>query len=101
MARRRIGGDEGAGLIEYALLLMLIGVISIGALSFAGDEVKDVFQETGLALADDPQTQGTELVPAVFLPDNDYGDPSLSYDDDDDWDDDDDDDDDDDEDDDD
>jgi pilus assembly protein Flp/PilA len=36
MEYRRLQGDEGASLVEYALLLALIAFVCIGALSFFG-----------------------------------------------------------------
>lgn len=35
---RRLQGEEGASLVEYALLLALIAVVCIGALQFFGGE---------------------------------------------------------------
>lgn len=37
----RCTGDEGAGLVEYALLLALIVVVCIGAVTFLGTNLND------------------------------------------------------------
>jgi pilus assembly protein Flp/PilA len=41
--------DEGQGLVEYALLLSLIAVVSIGAITTLGDKVKKVFDDINAA----------------------------------------------------
>jgi pilus assembly protein Flp/PilA len=41
--------DEGQGLVEYALLLSLIAVVSIGAITTLGGKVKKVFDDINAA----------------------------------------------------
>jgi len=38
-------GEEGQGLVEYALILVLVSIISIGALTLLGTSISDVFGE--------------------------------------------------------
>ena len=38
MAQRRCHGDEGASLVEYALLLALIAMVCIAAVTFLGTQ---------------------------------------------------------------
>lgn len=37
--------SEGQGLVEYALILVLVSIISIGALTLLGTSISDVFGE--------------------------------------------------------
>ena len=37
--------EEGQGLVEYALILVLVSIISIGALTLLGTSISDVFGE--------------------------------------------------------
>lgn len=39
--------EEGQGLVEYALILVLIAIVVIAALTFLGDKVNDTFQNIG------------------------------------------------------
>jgi pilus assembly protein Flp/PilA len=36
--------EEGAGLVEYALLVVLIAIVCIGAITATGTSVRGVFQ---------------------------------------------------------
>ena len=40
-------GDEGASLVEYALLVALIAVVCIAAVTTLGEEAADKFSEVG------------------------------------------------------
>lgn len=42
--------EEGQGLVEYALILVLIAIVVIAALSFLGEKVNDTFQNIGQQL---------------------------------------------------
>jgi len=42
--------ERGASMVEYALLVVLIAIIAILAITFAGDQVSDTFSEIGSAL---------------------------------------------------
>jgi pilus assembly protein Flp/PilA len=42
--------EEGQGLVEYALILSLVSVVSIGLLTIVGTDVKAVFQDVVDAL---------------------------------------------------
>lgn len=37
--------DEGQGMVEYALILVLVSVVAIAILGTVGGNVKDVFQK--------------------------------------------------------
>jgi pilus assembly protein Flp/PilA len=37
-----LGGDEGQGLVEYALILVLVSIVAIGALGLIGTNVNTV-----------------------------------------------------------
>ena len=39
--------EEGQGLVEYALILVLIAIVVIAALTFLGNKVNDTFQNIG------------------------------------------------------
>lgn len=39
--------EEGQGLVEYALILVLVSIVVIVALSFLGGVVNDTFQTIG------------------------------------------------------
>ena len=43
--------DEGASLVEYALLLVLIAVVAIVAIGIVGKEVNSTFVEIGGSMA--------------------------------------------------
>jgi pilus assembly protein Flp/PilA len=42
--------EEGQGLVEYALILVLIAIVVIAALTFLGKKVNDTFQNIGTKL---------------------------------------------------
>jgi Flp pilus assembly pilin Flp len=42
--------ERGASMVEYALLVVLIAIIAILAISFAGEQVSETFSEIGSAL---------------------------------------------------
>ena len=43
--------DEGQDLLEYALLVALIALVSVGVIGTAGTNVKAIFTSIGTALA--------------------------------------------------
>ena len=43
--------ERGASLVEYALLVVLIAIVAILAVRFAGNEVSSTFSEVGSNLA--------------------------------------------------
>ena len=45
---------EGQGLVEYALILVLISVVAIVALQVLGDEIRAVFDDVTSTLSDRP-----------------------------------------------
>lgn len=46
----RFNSEDGASMVEYALLVALIAVIAIVAVAFLGNEVSTEFNEVGNAL---------------------------------------------------
>ncbi len=42
--------ERGASMVEYALLVVLIAIIAILAITFAGGQVSETFSEIGSAL---------------------------------------------------
>jgi pilus assembly protein Flp/PilA len=52
--------EEGQGLVEYALILVLIAVVVIVALSFLGDEINRIFNAIGSIL----ESQDTDGIQA-------------------------------------
>ena len=47
---RRFGGDEGASLVEYALLIALIAVVCISALTYFQAETSQTLSESASAI---------------------------------------------------
>jgi pilus assembly protein Flp/PilA len=45
MLRSFFAKEEGQGLVEYALILVLIAIVVIGILTFLGGQVSTVFSE--------------------------------------------------------
>ena len=45
--RERLRPDDGATLVEYALLVVLIAILALVAISFTGAQVSDTFSEIG------------------------------------------------------
>lgn len=43
--------DKGASMVEYALLVVLIAIVALIAVSFAGQQVSDTFSEIGSGLS--------------------------------------------------
>lgn len=43
--------DRGAGMVEYALLVVLIALIAFIAIQFAGNQVSTVFSNVGNSLS--------------------------------------------------
>jgi pilus assembly protein Flp/PilA len=48
--RRFIRNDEGQDLLEYALLISLIALVSVLAITSAGENVKAIFEKITTAL---------------------------------------------------
>ncbi|MPZ23853.1 MAG: Flp family type IVb pilin [Dehalococcoidia bacterium] len=46
-----VRGEKGQGLVEYALILVLVSVVLIGALGFLADDIEAAFDAVGDALA--------------------------------------------------
>jgi Flp pilus assembly pilin Flp len=46
----RIKEDEGASMVEYALLIVLIAIIALLAIRLAGNQVSSAFSEIGSGL---------------------------------------------------
>ena len=53
MRKRNLFHKKGQGLVEYALILALIAIVSIVALSLLGTTVSDVFSQITEALSGD------------------------------------------------
>ena len=49
-ARPALAREEGATLVEYALLVVLIAIVAVLAISFAGEQVSKTFSEIGSEL---------------------------------------------------
>jgi len=49
---RFIQDEEGASMVEYALLVALIAVVVIAAALFLGEEISEKFSEVGDTLSD-------------------------------------------------
>lgn len=47
MLRNFFAHEEGQGLVEYALILVLIAIVVIGALTFLGSQVDAIFNMIG------------------------------------------------------
>jgi Flp pilus assembly pilin Flp len=47
---RRFGGDDGASLVEYALLVALIAVVCISALTYFQQETSQSLSESASAI---------------------------------------------------
>ena len=41
----KMSDEKGQGLVEYALILVLVAIVSIVVLGFMGTGVRDVFQQ--------------------------------------------------------
>ena len=48
--RVRFGGDEGASLVEYALLVALIAVVCIAAITLLGNSASTKFSQVSTSL---------------------------------------------------
>jgi pilus assembly protein Flp/PilA len=57
---RSMLGETGASLVEYALLLALIAVISIGAITLVGQNAEATFDCVGIELGD-PEIRHTVI----------------------------------------
>ena len=44
------GEEQGQGLVEYALILVLISIVSIGIITLVGSNVADLFTSVNNAL---------------------------------------------------
>lgn len=47
MLRSFFAKEEGQGLVEYALILVLIAVVVIGALTLLGENIANLFNRLG------------------------------------------------------
>jgi pilus assembly protein Flp/PilA len=52
--RERIGREEGQALVEYALILALVSIVSILVLQALGLDIKGVFQRVETAVSNTP-----------------------------------------------
>ena len=43
--------DEGQGMVEYALILVLVSVVAIATLTLLGPQISDIFQKISDSLA--------------------------------------------------
>ena len=50
-ARLHAGGESGASLVEYALLVSLIALVCIAAMTFLGNSTADSYDSFGSSLA--------------------------------------------------
>jgi Flp pilus assembly pilin Flp len=48
--KSHLTNDEGASMVEYALLVVLIAIVALLAVAFAGTEVSETFSEIGSGL---------------------------------------------------
>lgn len=53
-ARERIEREEGQALVEYALILALVSIVSILVLQALGLDIKGVFQRVETAVSNTP-----------------------------------------------
>jgi len=53
-ARYRLGGEEGQALIEYALILSLVAVLTIGVLQALGQNVSGILDKVSTTLSSVP-----------------------------------------------
>lgn len=65
LIKRFVRDDEGATMVEYALMVALIAVVSIAVVAALGDGVFDAFNTTNTEI----QTTGGAPVPPDTLPD--------------------------------
>lgn len=56
MSFHPLKGDRGAGLVEYALVVMLISVVALAAVGFVGEQTADSYEAIGSGF-----TTGAEL----------------------------------------
>ena len=49
--RSKLRQEEGQGLVEYALIIVLIAIALIAVLGFMGDAIGDTFSRISAALA--------------------------------------------------
>ncbi len=52
--RRLFKDEEGQGLIEYVLIVGLIALIAVGAILFAGNQIRDIWNAITDKLDDVP-----------------------------------------------
>ena len=43
-------GEEGQGLVEYALILVLVAIVVIGTLTILGEKADNVFSKIGASI---------------------------------------------------
>ena len=48
--RSWMASERGASMVEYALLVVLIAIVALVAVSFAGEQVSETFSEIGSGL---------------------------------------------------
>jgi len=53
-ARHRLGGEEGQALVEYALILSLVAVLTIGVLQALGQNVSGILNRVSTTLSSVP-----------------------------------------------
>lgn len=52
---RRLEAEEnGQTLVEYGLIIGLLSIVAIGAITFLGDTITDLFQDVSTALGGTP-----------------------------------------------
>jgi Flp pilus assembly pilin Flp len=51
LVRSRLRADDGASLVEYALLISLIAIVCVAAMSFFGKSISSQFSKQGSCVA--------------------------------------------------
>jgi Flp pilus assembly pilin Flp len=59
--KKLVRNDSGQGMTEYIIIVALIAVLSIGAVSLFGDNVRNLFGMAGNALAGDNNVDASKL----------------------------------------
>jgi Flp pilus assembly pilin Flp len=47
-----VGGEKGASMVEYSLLVILIAIVALVAVTVAGGELSETYSEIGSNLVD-------------------------------------------------
>src|SRR5690349_11493906 len=71
--------EKGQGLVEYSLILVLVGIVVIGALTVLGPQIGNVFSDINDSITNAGGASAAVVAPATVAPPTAGPAPTLTY----------------------